>query len=1137
MHNHIVELLACFIKFDDDLEEYLYILMPLATHGDLYQWLRADIAPDCYYGVSIQDFLYSSSYSLVEALAYLHSSTSGQWTGHFDIKPRNILLFEEYGKTIMKLSDFGHTRLRSDGGDSGTRRQDGLGTEEYLPPEYDGIKKTYPIAFDVFSMACVLLELATMITFPDRKPNMVTMFFNKRINATSSRSDPSFRNSMNEVMKWMQHLEASNGSPKLKDFLSTVKDMLHESPSQRILACEAALDLWQVENPEKGNIAFREASSKLIEGHKFDRRFWDHNPLKRNHIPARNYEWRVIRDKCFLEAGWPGAQVRDCRTARSLEDRSFSTLPGIFEQAPFIGRAELLQNLTIAFNIRKVTILALHGLGGIGKSHVAWKYVMDEKHKANDMNKTLHTFWVQAQSPSAFERSYFQIAERIGIQPNSQDMMQRVQRWLEDPLNGSWIIVLDGVDSTYEQCPWKQYCPWSGGRILITSKDQGISGSYCSVNNSFKVNELDAEESNTLLQIYAECRRSEDEPSIKALAQALQLPILIKLMGRYINLNSAGGETSQTIWKWLQNEDRLLTYVSQQAVQQLGFEWINPHAQRGFDLLFESFGPGKTNEKYRRSLNILSFYDSQMITLDLLRAEFKPEVPAAAEKAFNKLTHLSYLERKDRADSLDASSVCYSIHPLIQDLWIMSQKCHGQRGKEDVWNGYMRMLSAIARHYSMTREKEKLAARSERLSIHDLKIGYKIHFERFVKSLRDDPDIRFKFSTSAATSIVTFSRLFRNENRFGDAAYVLQRVLEHGIRPDKGHTSDCTRVKIRVCRSLAGTYRDQASGRARSKHLKMAFEQFRVALNVAVGADYADIVWKCRADLIMISCEIGVDIVLHTKNEWSGDQEIRFLFDALLQYTANLPLAEQQDLELRIAKCHAYVLRYEGIISSQSEKMDRALSAWNRYTELLEASPFDHFHRREERNIARSEKAEILIRKLDMITPETAPGYDVDEAWMLHQQHYWEVEKGLPPSTKLGQRIRCQQAAAQLRTAIWIGETGNVREVEDCYTTFREGLTNYIEILKAGIEDPDVRICAYLLRETVCYLIGSEWKRRDWAQMWRPCMKGDERLESMLNMKRRWKALKDYGKTLHEVERRFQMTLCPWEFIRVGEIG
>ncbi|KAF8534589.1 hypothetical protein BDD12DRAFT_859567 [Trichophaea hybrida] len=88
---------------------------------------------------------------------------------HSDLKPRNILVFEEENDDVLVITDFGQAHIGKKVDPQGTTvTGQRPGTEAYAPPESHQ-KSTMNTKFDVWSMGCILLEvLVYVVQGPER---------------------------------------------------------------------------------------------------------------------------------------------------------------------------------------------------------------------------------------------------------------------------------------------------------------------------------------------------------------------------------------------------------------------------------------------------------------------------------------------------------------------------------------------------------------------------------------------------------------------------------------------------------------------------------------------------------------------------------------------------------------------------------------------------------------------------------------------------------------------------------------------------------------------------------------------------------------------------------------------------------
>lgn len=150
----------------ESYDQSLNLLFPWAEM-DMKQWMNSSIAPPFLRGRDCvrhrKEFLFRSVQSLLSALAYIHREINGFTASHHDLKPANILIFDNQ---TWKICDFGKSGLRDlqDGSETEGR----YGTRDSLV-SVTGVSKVrnfgFGRAFDVWAMGCIIIELAIVLVY------------------------------------------------------------------------------------------------------------------------------------------------------------------------------------------------------------------------------------------------------------------------------------------------------------------------------------------------------------------------------------------------------------------------------------------------------------------------------------------------------------------------------------------------------------------------------------------------------------------------------------------------------------------------------------------------------------------------------------------------------------------------------------------------------------------------------------------------------------------------------------------------------------------------------------------------------------------------------------------------------------
>lgn len=112
-HENIVPLLACWMVPPQESYDQSLNLLFLWAEMDMKQWMNSSIAPPFLSGRDCvrhrKEFLFRSVQSQIFALAYIHMEINGFTASHHDLKPANILLFDNQ---TWKICDFGKSGLK-----------------------------------------------------------------------------------------------------------------------------------------------------------------------------------------------------------------------------------------------------------------------------------------------------------------------------------------------------------------------------------------------------------------------------------------------------------------------------------------------------------------------------------------------------------------------------------------------------------------------------------------------------------------------------------------------------------------------------------------------------------------------------------------------------------------------------------------------------------------------------------------------------------------------------------------------------------------------------------------------------------------------------------------------------------------
>ncbi|EFX02667.1 tpr domain containing protein [Grosmannia clavigera kw1407] len=190
--------------------------------------------------------------------------------------------------------------------------------------------------------------------------------------------------------------------------------------------------------------------------------------------------------------------------------------------------------------------VALVGLGGIGKSHIAIEYA----HRLALDDITRWIFWVHAATQARVIEDFNAIANVVRL-PGREDLtvnvLQLVLNWLSDERNGRWTLILDSADDrdvffssdkgTKEGKQLHTYIPQSrNGNIIITTRDKDLARRMTGRHqNVLDINPMTEVEACSLLRNETSYLSERDADAELELVNALDLvPLAISQAGAFI---------------------------------------------------------------------------------------------------------------------------------------------------------------------------------------------------------------------------------------------------------------------------------------------------------------------------------------------------------------------------------------------------------------------------------------------------------------------------------------------------------------------------------------------------------------------------------------------------------------------------
>ncbi|KAI0552385.1 purine and uridine phosphorylase [Xylaria curta] len=231
----------------------------------------------------------------------------------------------------------------------------------------------------------------------------------------------------------------------------------------------------------------------------------------------------------------------------------------------FVGREvvleRLLQLIPPSSDVDDCQRVAIEGLGGIGKTHIA----IEAAYRVRDLHSDCSVFWVPGMNIAAFENAYRQIGQALnmqGIDESQADLKASVKTALSADNIGWWLMIIDNADdpdllfSQNYGPPMRHFLPFSHkGSILFTTRNHEVSARLdISAGSIIIVGEMAKAEAVKMLQNGLQETQLRDVQSTEQLLGYLgYLPLAIRQASAYM---ARTGITTTTYLKYCRSSDK-----------------------------------------------------------------------------------------------------------------------------------------------------------------------------------------------------------------------------------------------------------------------------------------------------------------------------------------------------------------------------------------------------------------------------------------------------------------------------------------------------------------------------------------------------------------------------------------------------
>ncbi|KAG8706136.1 hypothetical protein FRC09_002554 [Ceratobasidium sp. 395] len=316
-------------------------------------------------------------------------------------------------------------------------------------------------------------------------------------------------------------------------------------------------------------------------------------------------------------------------------------------------------------------VCVLHGLGGVGKTQLAWKYV--EMH-ANDYD---HIFYADCTSKHTIDADL----KRIALARNVGDCANDALTWLAR-LQERWLIVYDNADDT--SINLRGYFPsCSHGSILITTRNYGMTKLARGVGGNCHVSNMSEDEARGLLAKATGMAQGIGAPGAVLVEVLSRFPLAIVQAGAYVQANMCTIEDyiemyqtsrGQILDDYASEVQKADNYeLSVYATWQVSYRKLSPLAKQLYNYLAFMHHDQIVEDIFRFAVLGLEYKHALPPTdeetrIERMATEFLANFTRLVDGTWDKAVFLRAIKNLTSYSLLtyDENNRSYSIHPLVQ---------------------------------------------------------------------------------------------------------------------------------------------------------------------------------------------------------------------------------------------------------------------------------------------------------------------------------------------------------------------------------------------------------------------------------------------------------------------------------------
>jgi len=336
----------------------------------------------------------------------------------------------------------------------------------------------------------------------------------------------------------------------------------------------------------------------------------------------------------------------------------------------FVGRKQVLQQIHQNLTQSPYNVWLLSGIGGIGKTTIAHKYIYTVEAQAK-FNKIIY---LTVEQSTYLDEILNTVAKALQIDLSGyisvEEKKQVIATVMQNTGGYNLLLIDDNLNDAKQLTEIKSFLESTNWKVLITTRTQ--PDAYAK--STITVKELDLDSAIELFEYHYNDKAADTLLLEKLLNHIDRHTLLIELLGK---IGYTRALTIKELYDIIKAQDRLMQSLSDKRMQRkihIGrHAEILPGAQKEDTIYRYILGliqPEKVPPQYHRDLKFFSILPAEDIPLEHLKIlwNISEKEEIAFEDRLDFLKQYGWLSKTFKQLSQDKRTIFYRMHHLIQEV-------------------------------------------------------------------------------------------------------------------------------------------------------------------------------------------------------------------------------------------------------------------------------------------------------------------------------------------------------------------------------------------------------------------------------------------------------------------------------------